>query len=101
MRATVIGAFRLSGIGKESGNAFDFGRIVVLRPAEPVATKNFRRVGFGFETSELDLSVDAVQKFESVRFPAVLDLSVDTVPGRQGLRSVVVGFRPVTDVKAA
>jgi hypothetical protein len=43
--------------------------------------------------SKLDLAPDVLEKFSEVRFPAVLDLAIETVPARQGLRSVVVGFR--------
>lgn len=101
MRVTVIGVKRMSGVGKESKRSFDFAQVEVLRPMEQAASPTFKLHGFGFETSKLDLATDMLEKFRDVRFPAVLDLAVETVPARQGLRSVVVGFRPAADVKAA
>lgn len=100
MRCTVIGVKRMSGVGKESGREFDFAQIEVLRPLEPAAKKQFSLRGFGFETTKLDLALDALDKFRDVRFPVSLELVIETEPSRQGLRSVVVGFRAV-DVKAA
>lgn len=101
MRVQAIGVKRLSGVGKETGRQYDFAQLEILRPMEPVAKKDFRLMGYGWETSKLDLAPDCLEKFRDVRFPATLDLSVDTVPGRNGLRSIVVGFRPASDVKAA
>lgn len=101
MRVTVIGVKRMSGVGKESGRTFDFAQVEVLRPMEQAASPKFKLHGFGFETSKLDLAPDVLEEFREVRFPAVLDLAIKTVPARQGLRSVVVGFRPAADVKAA
>lgn len=101
MRVTVIGVKRMSGVGKESKRNFDFAQVEVLRPMETASSATFKLHGFGFETSKLDLATDVLEKFREVRFPAVLDLAVDTVPARNGLRSVVVGFRVAADVKAA
>lgn len=101
MRVTVIGVKRMSGVGKESKRSFDFAQVEVLRPMETASSPTFKLHGFGFETSKLDLATDVLEKFREVRFPAVLDLAVETVPARQGLRSVVVGFRVAADVKAA
>lgn len=101
MRVTVIGVKRMSGVGKESGRNFDFAQVEILRTLEPASTPNFQLHGYGYETNKLDLAPECLDKFRELRFPCQLDLSVDTVPARQGLRSVVVGFRPVSDVKAA
>ncbi|SMB27284.1 conserved protein of unknown function [Sterolibacterium denitrificans] len=92
MKVKVIGVKRLSGVGKESGKPFDFAQISVLRPVEPATSEKFSLEGYGFEVADLDLATDAVAKFRDVRFPAELDLQVDNVPGRKGLRSVVTGF---------
>lgn len=92
MRVKAIGVKRLSGIGKTSGKPFDFAQITILRPIEVTASESFSAQGYGYEVSEIDLSVEALPKFAEVRFPAELDVQVDTLPGRKGLRSVVVGF---------
>lgn len=93
MRVQAIGVKRMSGIGKESGKPFDFSRLTILRQIEVAATDKFQLTGYGYETSDLDLANDAMPQFAQVKFPANLDLVVDTVPGRSGLRSVVVGIK--------
>lgn len=101
MRVQTVGVVRLDGVGKETGRPFDFGRMFYLLPIQPLAKKDFRMRGYGFEVGHIDVAPECVDKFAGVVFPAILDLAIDTLPGRQGLRSVVVGFRPAADVKAA
>jgi len=93
MRVQAIGVKRMSGIGKESKKPFDFSRLTILRQIEVVANESFQLSGYGYEVSDLDLENDALSQFAQVKFPAILDLVVDTVPGRSGLRSVVVGIK--------
>lgn len=93
MRVYAIGVKRMSGVGKDSGRAFDFSRLTILRPIEAAATEKFQLAGYGFEVTDIDVENEAVPQFAQVKFPANLDLVVDTVPGRQGLRSVVTGFK--------
>lgn len=93
MRVTAIGVKRMSGIGKDSGKPFDFSRMTILRPVEMVTGDKFQMHGYGYETSDLDVENEALPQFAQVKFPAQLDLQVDTVPGRMGLRSVVVGVK--------
>lgn len=100
MRVTAIGVKRLTGTGKDSGKPFDFAQIAILRPVEVQSSQRFTCVGHGFEVSDLDLEKESINQFAGIKFPAQLDLVVDTVPGRQGLRSVVVGFKPV-ELKSA
>lgn len=102
MEVLVIGAVRMDGVGKESGNAFDFGKLFYLLPVEPVTKEKFRVQGFGYEVAEMELAVEALPKFAQVRFPARLNLETDVVPQRRGVKTVVVGFaaEPVA-VKAA
>lgn len=98
MRANVVGVVRLSGIGKESGKPYDFAQVLYLRPIEVSASEKFTLQGYGFEVGKLDLDIDALPQFAQVKFPAQLDLVVDNVPGRSGLRAVISG---INGVKAA
>lgn len=93
MKVQAIGVKRMSGIGKDSGRAFDFSRLSILRPIEVAATEKFQLAGYGFEVSDLDLANEAMPQFAQVKFPCALELIVDTIPGRQGLRSMVVGIK--------
>lgn len=93
MRVTAIGVKRMSGVGKGSGRPFDFSRMTILRQMEVVAGEKFQLSGYGYETADLDVENDAIPQFAQIKFPAQLDLVVDTVPGRNGLRSVVTGIK--------
>jgi len=94
MQLTVIGVTRMSGIGKESGKPFDFAQVHYLRALDVVSGEKFSLSGYGYEAGKMDLAIEAIPKFGAVKFPAVLDLEVDNVPGRMGLRAVIVGFKP-------
>lgn len=95
MRVQAIGVKRMSGTGKESGRPFDFTQLSILKGIDVTATERFTLQGYGYETSDLDVANEALPKFAGIKFPAQLDLVVDTQPGRRGLRSVIV------DVKVA
>lgn len=93
MQATVIGVTRMTGIGKETGKPYDFAQVHYLRPLEITASEKFSLAGFGYEAGKMDLAVDALSKFSQVKFPSQLELEVDNVPGRNGLRAIIVGFK--------
>ena len=93
MRVTAIGVKRISGFVKDSGRPFDFSRMTILRQMEVVAGEKFQLSGYGYETADLDVENDALPQFAQIKFPAQLDLVVDTVPGRNGLRAVVTGIK--------
>lgn len=93
MRVTAIGVKRMSGVGKDSGRSYDFSRITILRQIEDVAGEKFQLSGYGYETTDLDVENEALPQFEQIKFPTQLDLVVDTVPGRKGLRLVVTGIK--------
>jgi len=101
MKVTVIGVVRMSGIGKESGKPFDFAQLRYLRPVEPVSGPKFSLAGFGYETGDMDLEKEALSKFGQCQFPCSLELEVENVPTRSGLKAVVVGFKPAQPVRAA
>lgn len=98
MRVNAIGVQRLKGVSK-TGSPFDFARVMFLRPVEVTSGEKFTSQGFGFMQGEIDLSIDALHKFNDVKFPAMLDLALEQVPDRRGVKSVCVGFAP--QVRAA
>jgi hypothetical protein len=100
MEVLCIGVVRMNGIGKESGNPFDFGTLRYLLPVEPVSKEKFQLQGFGYEVAELELATQALPKFAQVRFPCRLNLETDLVPQRRGIKTVVVGFKPAEAVPA-
>lgn len=93
MRVQAIGVKRMSGVGKDSGRPFDFTQLSILKPIEVTASEKFSLQGYGYETSDIDVANEALGKFAGIKFPAILDLVVDTQPGRRGLRSVIVDIK--------
>lgn len=83
----------MSGVGKDSGRPFDFTQLSILKAIEIHAGEKFSIQGYGYETSDIDVSNEALPKFAGIKFPANLDLVVDTQPGRRGLRSVIVDVK--------
>lgn len=101
MQVQAIGVFRMTGTSKETGNPYDFAQLLYLKPIEPVAKEKLQIRGFGYEVAKCDLSNDALEKFNQVHFPARIELVTDTVPARNGFRTIVVGFTPAAVAKAA
>jgi len=101
MKTTVVGVMRMRGIGKESGNAYDFAQVIALRPIENVNSEKLTLSGMGFEVVKYDMAITSLAHFNDVKFPAELDLVIDTVPDRRGLKSVVVGIAKAPAVARA
>lgn len=93
MEVLATGVFRMSGTSKETGKPYDFAQLMFLRRIEPVSTDKMQLRGFGYELSKCDLANDALEKFAHVPFPARMELITDTVPGRNGFRTIVVDFK--------
>ena len=95
MRVKAIGVKRMAGQAKETGRPFDFTQLTILKPIEVTATERFQLQGYGFETSDIDVDNAALPAFAGFSWPCELDLTVETMPGRRGLRSVITGAKPV------
>ncbi|WP_301103119.1 hypothetical protein [Propionivibrio sp.] len=100
MRVKALGAYRMTGIAKASGKAYDMGKLVIEVPVENMATPKMTRVGYGSTTNELDVAPESVAKF-NFHYPLELDLEVDQVIQFGSLQAIIVGARPVAVVKAA
>lgn len=92
MRVKAIGVMRMKGIGKQSGQPYDFAQLMYLRPVEVFTKDNLSITGIGYEVSKLDLQIEAMHKFNDIKFPADLDITLEQIPDRRGIRSVVSGF---------
>lgn len=93
MRVHAIGVKRMSGKAKATGNPFDFSQLTVLKPIEVAASERFSVQGYGYETSDIDVDNEILPSCAGIKFPCQVDLSVETRPGRKGLRSVVTGIK--------
>ena len=92
MRVKAIGVMRMKGIGKESGNPYDFAQLMYLRPIEVFTKEKLSITGIGYEVAKLDMQIEAMHLFNDIKFPADLDVSLDQIPDRRGVKSVVSGF---------
>jgi len=100
MQVLAIGVVRMSGIGKESGKPYDFAQLIYLKPVEPVEKEKFQLRAYGYEPTKADVDNGSFEKFSQVVFPCRLELELDTIPGREGFRTVITGFK-VAQVKQA
>lgn len=95
MQVMAIGVFRMTGKSKDTGNPYDFAQLLYLKPIEPVARESMTLRGFGYEVAKCDLANEALEKFNQVPFPVRIDIETDTVPARNGFRTIVTGFKAV------
>lgn len=93
MRVHALGVYRMTGTSQKSGNAYDMGKLVIQVPVEVVATKNMKRVGYGYGSKELDLEVESLQKFSQFQFPCDLDLEIGSRVSSFGLEAIVTGAK--------
>jgi hypothetical protein len=97
MKVTCIGFSRIDG--EKNSRQYDMGRLIILVPAESregtskLGDKYRVRAG-GFDTAELDLSVDAIPSFQKLTFPIDLELDTDSELRFGRMQSVVTGFIP-------
>ena len=93
MRVYAIGVKRMSGKAKATGKPFDFTQLTILKGIEIIATEHFQLQGYGYETYDLDVDNESLSKFAGIKFPCDLDLVTSTVPGRRGIRTVIIDIK--------
>jgi hypothetical protein len=93
MQIVATGVFRMTGVGDKG--PYDFAQLMYLKPIEPVKRERMELRGFGFEVAKCDLSNEALEKFNQCPFPCRIEIDTDTVPGRNGFRTIVIGFKLV------
>ena len=92
----VCGLVRRSGVSKNSGNSYDFTQLVVLVPVESVARENMQVSGIGYEVATLDAAPELQGLLSKARFPAVMDVTIETKPRAGGrVQTVVTSVAPV------
>lgn len=102
MRVTVRGAYTMQGTGQKSGNPYSMCMLVIETKQESVANPKMTRVGFGYDTKDLDMEAEAFERL--IRSGAVCPFQADLVVGSRvgfrGLEAVITEVRPV-QLKAA
>lgn len=91
MKLNVCGVKRVQGTSKESGNPFDMPRLFALVPVEAGGGAKFQVTGYGFELAEINLDPACLPQFAAIKFPAVLELVMDSRPFRGKLEMFVTG----------
>ncbi len=94
MKASCIGISRQHGISKKTGKPYDMARVMTLQPIEVIATQDFSRDGYGYQSVEIDVEPSALSKFAGVKFPCELDLATTDRIFMGRIQTVVTGFNP-------
>ena len=94
MKFHVIGAKRIEGHAKVSGNPFDMCRAYCLVPIETGGGKTTVS-GYGMELAELELDPKALVQFAELKFPVDVELRIEQRFVFGEFRSVVVGVEGV------
>lgn len=98
MKVHAIGVSRINGT--KNGRDYDMARLIILTPAESRSGKNrdtgdpYNVIAAGFDTSELDMKIDAFEKFKGVSYPARLDVSTESEFRFGRMQTVVADFSP-------
>jgi len=103
MRVVAYGAYRMKGKSAKSGNDYDMAKLVIRAPVENVQKANMQMMGYGSVTKELDMEIDALQKF-NFDFPREgleLDLEIGSTIEFGRLKAIIVGCKKVPAIKAA
>jgi hypothetical protein len=97
MRVKARGAYHMAGVSKKTGNAYEMCNLVIEVPQETVATATMKRVAFGCDQKELQLSPACFERMKamSLSFPCELDVTVGAKVGFRGLESIIDDVQPV------
>lgn len=93
MKVLCCGAFRLSGTSK-AGSQFDMCVLKVLRQAESFDNEKLHCRAYGYESVDLPLDHEVLPQFSELRYPVMLNLTLDQKMTRKGVETFVVGFDP-------
>lgn len=106
MKALVLKASINEGISKKqdpNGRAYQIASVTIAVPFEAREWNNSNGSGssrgFGMDTTEIELHVDALGMFRDLKFPCYVELVTETEYRRNGAVSVVVGVQK-SEVKA-
>jgi len=97
MRVTVRGAYTMQGTSKKSGNQYAMCYLVIETKQESVANATMQRVGFGYDSKELELETGAFERLtkSGAVCPFIADIEVGAKVGFRGLESIITGVSPV------
>jgi len=82
MKVLVLGVSRMHGLSQKSvpPKPYDMCKLAYATPLQLVESTNRTLLGFGFEPQDVDLSPDALQQFRDIKFPSVLDITIEPNP---------------------
>lgn len=101
MKALVQKATINSGVSKKKdpkGREYTISTVTILVPFEPRSWDNpdghGQSVGYGMDSTEIELHPDAIEQFKDLKFPDFYELECETEYRRNGAISVVHGIKP-------
>jgi hypothetical protein len=93
MKLFCAGIKRGHGIGKESKNPYDMMNMLTLAPIQPGKMGGMTVEGFGYELIEMPVqSASVVQSCAGVKFPCVLDVTIELRPYQGEYKTTITGF---------
>lgn len=92
MKISVIGVKIVAGISKESQQPFEISRLLCMVPIESGKFKSVTIKGYGYELAEMELDPACMSMFQSVKFPASMELTTEQRFYRGKFETVVNGF---------
>ncbi|HYV61878.1 MAG TPA: hypothetical protein VE958_04360 [Bryobacteraceae bacterium] len=97
----VIGIKRMHGVGKATGNKYDFAELFVMVGIDQVSGEKFSIEGYGSEVASMECDPSVVSQFSGIDYPAELDLKTDQKLVRGEFKTVCVGLNRPAELKVA
>lgn len=92
MKVNLIGAKRVQGNAKASGKPFDICTLFVMVAIEQVNNDKVQVIGGGFEIVEMPVLPEAFEKFANLKYPASVEIQMETQARFGKFESVCVGL---------
>jgi hypothetical protein len=93
MKLFCAGIKRGHGIGKESKNPYDMMNMLTLAPVQTGKMGGMTVEGYGFDLIEMPVASPAVvQLCAGIKFPAVLDVTIELRPYQGEYKTTITGF---------
>lgn len=91
MKLRVLGASRMVGKSRKTGNDYDMCRLFVLTPIEPRSNDDYQLVGHGFQVQETECTPECVIALKAATFPFEAEFNTEDYFSRGRINVRIVG----------
>ncbi|AIL70639.1 RstB phage-related integrase [Vibrio vulnificus] len=93
MRYVILGSLHSSGIGKETGKAYDNGTLFIGKSIRGWENERGKGVANGLEPAKIDFlkTPEMVKKVDSTVFPCLAEVALEPSPEDPN-KNIVIGF---------